>query len=189
MFALKTTILTVLLWFTASDVSHLNTNAETVLIHEINYVDGVYYHNDRIFNGDIVDYYENDKLKFRYGVLNGRLNGKATEFYPSGKIKSVRHYTISKLFGQFTEYYESGEVRATFKVKLNAYKQGEIVEDITLGTLKKGKLKTKKFDKGIIYFIGNEGETFDTSELISILNQTKYKITDPGKEKVLIEVN
>ena len=189
MFALKNTILTVLLWFTASDVSHLNTNAETVLIHEINYVDGVYYHNDRIFNGDIVDYYENDKLKFRYGVLNGRLNGKATEFYPSGKIKSVRHYTISKLFGQFTEYYETGEVRAAFKVKLNAHKQGEIVEDITLGTLKKGKLKTKKFDKGVIYFIGNEGETFDTSELISILNQTRYKITDSDKDKVLIEVN
>lgn len=189
MFALKTTILTVLIWFASPDVSHLNKNAETVLIHEINYVDGVYYHNDRIFNGDIVDYYENDKLKFRYGVLNGRLNGKAIEFYPSGKVKSVRHYTISKLFGQFTEYYETGEVRAAFKVKLNAYHQGEIVEDITLGTLKKGKLKTKQFDKGIIYFIGKEGETFSTSELISILNQTKYKITNPDKDKVLIEVN
>ena len=189
MFALKTTILSVLLWFAFPEPFHTDNNAETVLIDEISYLEGVYYHNDRIFNGDIVDYYENDKLKYRYAVLNGRLHGEATEYYPNGKVKSVRHYTISKLFGQFTEFYESGEVRASFDVKLNAYGQGEFVENVTVGTFKKGKHKIKEFDKGVIYFVGNEGETFKTSELISILNQTHYKIIDPEKERLIIEVD
>ena len=189
MYALMTTILPVLLWFATPAASIPEENAATVHIHDITYIDGVYYHDNRIFNGDIVDYYENDKLKFRYGVLAGRLNGTATEFFPNGKVKSIRHYTLSKLFGEFVEYHPSGEIRASFKVKLNAYGQGELVEDITIGKLKNGKLKVKEYDKGVIYFVGDEGKVFESSELISILNQTQYKLTDPEGEKTLIEVN
>lgn len=162
--------------------------ADSVLINDIQYKDGVYYFNDKIFNGDIVDYYENEKLKFRYGVLDGRLNGIAKEYFPEGEIKSERTYYMSKLYGSFTEYFPNGEVRAKFDVKLNAYGQGEIVEKITVGELKKGKYKSKNFDKGIIYFINSSGNVFETSENISILSQTKYKIVDEDKRHTLVEV-
>lgn len=187
MHTLLTTILPVLLWFSFTNIE-AGSNAETVLISEISYDKGIYYFDNRVFNGDIVDYYENEKLKFRYRVLEGRLNGEALEFYPNGKVKSKRNYVLSKLFGKFEEYYESGEIRALFEVKLNAYGSGENIEGITIGTLKKGKHKTKKYDGGVIYFVSAEGETFQSSELISILNQTKYKITDKEGEKVLLEV-
>ena len=186
MYTLIKTILPVFLLFSVND--NTTTNAETVRISEISYDDGVYYFQDRVFNGDIVDYYENDKLKFRYQVLDGRLNGEALEFYASGEIKSRRHYYISKLFGNFTEYYETGEVKASFDVKLNAFKAGEIVENVEVGVLKRGKLKKRKYDKGIIYFLNDEGAFFESSEVISILNQTHYKITDESGEEVLVQV-
>ena len=188
MFALKTTILTVLLCLSVTEAAVGNENSAAVLISDITYEEGLYYHKDRIFNGDIVDYYENDKLKFRYRVLAGKLNGEATEFFPSGKVKSVRNYTYSKLFGNFVEYHETGEVKASFKVKLNAYGQGEIVENITVGTLKKGRLKSKSFESGIIYFVKGDGGMYQNSEVISILNQTHYRIMDDKNEKLFLEV-
>ena len=189
MFALKTTILTVLLCLSVTHAAAGNEYAAAVLISDITYEEGLYYHKDRIFNGDIVDYYENDKLKFRYRVLAGRLHGQASEFFPSGKVKSVRNYTYSKLFGDFVEYYETGEVKASFEVKLHAYGgQGEIIENIKLGTLKNGRLKSKSIDRGIIYFVKESGDTFKNSELISILNQTHYRLMDAKGEKLFLEV-
>lgn len=161
--------------------------AESVLIRDIDYIDGVYYHDDHIFNGDIIDYYENETLKFRYTVLDGRLHGVAKEFYASGKVKSERNYIVSKLFGQFTEYFEGGEIMAQFEVKLNAYGQGENIEKITVGELKKGKYKSKSYEEGIIYFLADNGASYGNSEQISILNQTNYRITDKNN-KTLIEV-
>ncbi|KYG74551.1 MORN repeat protein [Roseivirga ehrenbergii] len=182
---ITTFVLTFLISFTSFKSNKL---ADSVRINEIEYKDGVYFFKDKIFNGDIVDYYENETLKFRYAVLDGRLNGVAKEFFPEGEIKSERTYYMSKLYGNFTEYFPNGQIRAKFDVKLNAYGQGEIVENITIGELKKGKYKTKNFDKGIIYFTGTSGEIFETSENIFILNQTHYKIMDEDKKHTLIEV-
>lgn len=184
---LKTILLPALLLLTLSNST--TCPAETVRIDEVDYNNGIYYVNDRAFNGDIVDYYENEKLKFRYHVLDGRLNGSALEYFPNGEVKSLRNYSTSKLFGQFTEYHENGEVRASFEVKLNAYKTGEIVENITVGKLKNGRVKTRQYDKGVIYFLSDKGETFKSSEVISILHQTKYKITNEAGDKIWIEVD
>lgn len=184
---LVTTILTVFTCFSALSGTAVDL-AQTVKISEISYKEGIYYHKDQVFNGDMVDYYENEKLKFRYRVQDGRLNGEAIEFFSNGKTKSTRKYYMSKLFGQFTEYFETGEVKTSFEVKLNAYGSGELIEEITIGSLKKGRYKTKSFDSGIIYFLGSEGKVFESSELISILNQTAYRITDMEGEKTLLEV-
>jgi antitoxin component YwqK of YwqJK toxin-antitoxin module len=180
---------TILFAFLISAITlHTNKKSESVLIRDIDYVNGVYYHDDHIFNGDIVDYYENETLKFRYTVLDGRLHGLAKEFYPSGKVKSERNYIVSKLFGQFIEYFESGEIMAQFDVKLNAYGQGENIENITIGELKKEKYRSKGYEEGIIYFITEDGNSFSNSEQISILNQTRYRIMDKEGKKTLIEV-
>ncbi|MGW8123952.1 hypothetical protein ACV07N_14935 [Roseivirga echinicomitans] len=163
-------------------------STDSVRISDIEYKDGIYYFEDKIFNGSIVDYYENEVLKFRYGVLDGRLNGVAKEFFPEGALKSERTYYMSKLYGSFTEYFTNGEVKARFDVKLNAFEQGEVVEKITIGEQKKGKYKTKEFESGIIYFINTDGKVLDTSEHISILNQTRFKIMDEDNKHILVEV-
>lgn len=77
---------------------------------------------------------------------------------------------------------------AQFDVKLNAYGQGEIINQVVIGELKNGKYKTKNHSEGIIYFISENGKTYGNSEQISILNQTKYRITDKDNKKTLIEV-
>ena len=183
---IQTTILLMMIY--PGNTERIAEKAETVRINEITFNNGLYYFEDHVFSGDIVDYYENDRLKFRYGVLQGRLQGLAVEYYAGGNVKSERHYVMSKLFGKFTEYYESGEVRAQFKVALNAYGSGELVEDVTIGILKNKKHKTKTYDKGIIYFTKNDGTYFTNSEEISLLYQTEYKIMDKSMNKVLIEV-
>ncbi len=180
-----TTILTVFLCNLF--MSHPQKDIETtVLMSEVSYKEGIYYFKNRVFTGSIIDYYEDEKLKFRYGVLEGRLHGEAFQYFSNGRVKSKRHYVSNKLFGAFEEHYESGELRASFTVKLNAYNAGEQIEDITVGTFKKGRYKKRKYENGILYFMNQKGETFESSELISILNQTKYKITDGEGKKVLL---
>lgn len=181
-----TTILAVFLWQFVPPPQSTGTSG-SVRISDITYKDGRYYYQDRILNGDIVDYHKNQKLKFRFKVADGKLNGKGTIYYNSGKIKSERSYVLGKLFGSLKEYYETGEVRASFNVKLNAYGSGEMVEDIVIGTLGKRKLKTKKYDKGIIYFISEAGDTFKSSESISILNQMHYKLLAGANEATLFQ--
>lgn len=155
------------------------SKADKVLISEVEFVDGLYKFDDRLVNGEIVDFYENETLKFRYGVLDGRLHGLATEYYSNGDVKSERHYNFNKLFGHFTEYFQNGDVKVQFKVGLNAYSSGEKVEQLKVASGKKRKLKTKS--DGVIYFIDNE-ESLKTSEFISILKQSSYQIkTKEGK--------
>jgi antitoxin component YwqK of YwqJK toxin-antitoxin module len=163
----------------------LADNGESVLMKDMNYIDGMYYHKDRIFNGDIIDYYENESLKFRYNVLDGRIHGLAKEYYASGALKSEKNYILSKLYGNFTAYFETGEIRIQFDVKLHAYQKGEIIEKLIIGQVKKGRHKTKTFDEGIIYFLDETGTEFSNSEEISILQQSRFKIMDTEMKKIL----
>ena len=155
-------------------ISDIRTVSNQFLISDIEYVNGKYLKDGRAVNGDIIDYHENEILKFRYAALDGRLHGEAITYHPNGKIKSIRNYTFNKLFGEFVEFDEGGNVLVKFKVDLNAYQKGENVFDIEL---KKGnRLKSK--GEGIIYFISNRQETYRYSEEISILEQTNYFIND-----------
>ncbi len=153
--------------------------SDKVLISEVEFVNGLYKFDDRLVNGEIIDYYENETLKFRYHVLDGRLHGLATEYFNNGEVKSKRNYNFNKLFGQFVEYFENGDVKVEFKVGLNAYGSGEIVEQVKVASGKKRKLRSK--DDGVIYFTNND-QALKTSEFISILKQSAYKIeTKDGK--------
>jgi len=158
--------------------------AEKVLISEVNFLNGVYKHNDKPITGEIIDYYENDILKFTYAALEGRLHGNAIEYYESGKAKSERNYTFNKLFGRYTEYFESGEVKLEFNVGLNAYGKGELLSDIKVSN-SPGK-KSKAYSAATLIFLENGKENPDTSEELSILKQSNFKIVDE-KGKVLFQ--
>jgi len=159
-----------------------NENSDQILISEVKFTDGLYKFDNRLVTGEIVDYYENETLKFRYRVLEGRLHGIATEFYADGSIKSERSYTFSKLFGNFKELYENGDVKVKFNVGLNAYDSGEIVTKLEVSSGSKHKLKSKT--DCVIQFIGDNDRVLDTSENISILSQRNYKLVDK-KGKVI----
>ncbi len=159
-----------------------NENSDQILISEVKFTDGLYKFDNCLVTGEIVDYYENETLKFRYRVLEGRLHGIATEFYADGTIKSERSYTFSKLFGNFKEFYENGDVKVKFNVGLNAYDSGEIVTKLEVASGSKHKLKSKT--DCVIQFIGDNDKVLDTSENISILSQRNYKLVDK-KGKVI----
>ena len=56
----------------------------------------------RNVTGNIVDYYENEQLKFRYSLIDGRLHGDASEFFNNGTVKVKKNYIFGKLFGQYS---------------------------------------------------------------------------------------
>ncbi|KYG73458.1 MULTISPECIES: toxin-antitoxin system YwqK family antitoxin [Roseivirga] len=168
---IKLSFLSLLLVFISADKA-----AEKVHISEVSFLNGIYSHSDRPITGEIIDYYENEKLKFTYGALEGRLHGKAVEFYDNGDIRSERHYTYNKLFGEFTEYFKDGDVKLQFKVGLNAYGKGELLTEVKIA--KPNNHKLKSYDEATLIFLGEKNESLCTSEEISILNQSKFKIVD-----------
>lgn len=157
-------------------------SSDKILISEVEFANGLYKFDDRLITGEIIDYYENETLKFRYRVLEGRLHGLATEFFSDGSVKSERNYTFSKLFGSFKEYFPNGDVKIQFQVGLNAYGAGEKVTKVEVASGSKHKLKAKK--DCIIHFVGSNDKPLETSENISILSQSNYKLVD-GKGKVI----
>lgn len=164
--------------------SPVNSDSDKVLISEVEFTNGLYKFDDRLITGEIIDYYENETLKFRYRVLEGRLHGLATEFFPNGSVKSERNYTFSKLFGSFKEYYQNGDIKVQFEVGLNAYGSGEKVTKVEVASGSKHKLKSR--EDAIIYFIDAEHKTLETSENISILSQSHYQLLNE-KGKVIFE--
>lgn len=158
--------------------------AEKILISEVKFFNGVYNHKDKPITGEIIDYYENDILKFTYAALEGRLHGEATEFYSDGKVRNVRNYTYNKLFGKFTEYFENGDIKVQFTVGLNAYGKGELLSEVKIA--KEGNHKLKEYDEGVLIFMKGEEETEGTSEEISILSQSQFKIVDT-KGKIIFQ--
>lgn len=153
-----------------------SSKSDKVLISDVEFVNGVYTIDDRLINGEIIDYYENETLKFRYRVLEGRLHGAATEFYNNGSVKSEKKYTFNKLFGPFKEFFENGDLKVQFEVGLNAYGAGEKVVGVKVAVGNKRKLKSK--NNGTIYFVEGNKDLKTTSETLSILHQSAYKILD-----------
>lgn len=148
----------------------------SVLISKVNYEDGQYLFEDRPLTGKIIDYYENEVLKFRYAVLEGALHGPATEYYPNGSIKSKRNYTFNKLYGQFTEYFPNGEIKAQFEVGRNSYKKGEAAKNIKIAKGKRRKLKDQ--DSATLVFTDKEDKALSSSEYLSLMEQKSFQLID-----------
>lgn len=175
---IKLSLLSLILFFISADRA-----ADKILISEVHFLDGIYKHHDKLVTGEIIDYYENDILKFTYAALEGRLHGNAIEYYENGTTRSERNYTYNKLFGQFTEYFENGDIKLQFNVGLNAYGKGELLTDVKIA---KANHKLKEYDEATLIFLDTKGNETSTSEEISILSQTHFKIVD-NKGKVLFQ--
>lgn len=155
-------------------LNNSSPESQQVRLSDVTYAEGMYLIDGREITGEIIDYYENDKLRLRYGVLSGRLHGEALTFNDQGQVTNKRTYIFNKLFGEFVDFDDEGKEQAKFKVDLNAYKKGEVVLNLEI---RKGK-KLKSKGSGIIYFISEDGKSFNYSEDVSIFDQTKYYIND-----------
>jgi len=154
----------------------INSSPESqqVLLSDVTYSEGKYLNDGREITGEIIDYYENDKLRLRYGVVSGRLHGEALTFNDQGQVTNKKSYIFNKLFGEFVDFNAEGKEQVKFKVDLNAYQKGEIVLNLEI---RKGKKMKSKGDR-VIYFVSYQGEEFKYSEEVSIFDQTKYYIND-----------
>lgn len=154
-----------------------NSNPEnSVLISKVNYKDGQYLFENRPLTGKIIDYYENEVLKFRYAVLEGALHGPATEYYPDGAIKSERNYTFNKLYGEFIEYYPNGEIKAQFEVGRNSYQKGEAATNIKIAKGKRRKLRDQ--GSATLIFTDKKGKALSSSEYLSLIEQKSFQLVN-----------
>ncbi len=163
--------------------------SKTVLLSETEFKNGVYLYEKRAFSGNIVAYYENERLKFKCEVFEGKLHGLTSEYFANGEIKSNRNYYLGKLYGNFEEFFDNGQLRLTGKVRSTNYHGGEEMEEITIYTRKGNRLKSKKTGKAKIIFIDDKGKHFRSSEEIPIYLQQHYIIASMDGSKVLAEVD
>ena len=184
-------VITLLLPFLGSfNIEHtsVSENTQTVLISEVEYKNGIYLYEKKIFNGNIIAYYENKKLKFTCEVFDGRLHGITKEYFDNGEIKSERNFYLGRLFGSFTQYFENGEVQIKGDVKNLNYHGGEEIENLTVARLKKGKVRSQSLEKGKIIFLKEDGDRFKSSEEVPIFMQNRFIITSLDEKKTLLQV-
>ncbi len=171
---------TTLIIFSIFTVFIANPPAKDIDISEVTYEKGLYRIAGRNITGDIVDYYENEQLKFRYSVVDGRLHGDAWEFYNNGTVKAERKYIFGKLFGKYTVYWPNGEARLKMDIKENAYGFGEKVQNLHISSKAGKKLKDKGEAKLVFY--NSEGQELRSSENLAITDQFTFKIFQASKE-------
>ena len=160
-------------------LSLFSPNTKDIDLNDVTYVNGIYKYNDRNLTGHIVDYYENEQLKFRYTVVDGRLHGEAWEYYSDGKLKAERNYIFGKLFGDYKVYFPSGAKKLEMKVKENAYGFGEKVAELKIASKEGKKLKTKGEAK--LVFINELGQRQKCSEGLAIEEQFRFEIIKENK--------
>lgn len=158
---------------------HTAEITKDIKLNEVTYSKGIYKYRNQNLNGHIVDYYENEQLKFRYTVVDGRLHGAAWEFYPSGELKAERNYTFGKLFGDYTIYFTSGTKKLEMEVKENVYGMGEKIIALKIATKEGKKLKSK--GEAILIFQNDKGQALKSSELLAIEEQFAFTINQKGK--------
>jgi len=150
------------------------SSAKEFVLSEVTYHKGIYKYQNREISGEIIDYYENDQLKFRYTVISGRLHGEALEFYPNGKVKAKRNYVFGKLFGKYTIYFKDGTTQLEMTVDQNRYGHGEMVKNIAIA--KKPGKKLKGDMEGHIVFYNESGQPLKSSENLPIEQQFNFKV-------------
>lgn len=57
-------------------------------------------HNEELYSGYAVSFYQDDILKEKIGFLNGRKQNQATLWHPDGHPRQIAHYHKGKLHGE-----------------------------------------------------------------------------------------
>ena len=63
----------------------------------------------KIYDGEIIEKYENGNIKRIGHYLNGRANGEFTTFYPNGQLNSKSFYLNGKEQGECILFFENGK--------------------------------------------------------------------------------
>jgi len=85
-----------------SEVISLKVHDTVVNINSLVYhrESSVWKINNKIYSGYVVTKYENDSLKRKLGILNGKKNNEDITWFQNGKIRSKANYYKGKLHGK-----------------------------------------------------------------------------------------
>ena len=59
-----------------------------------------WFYNGDLFSGFIVDYYENNALKLKMSIYQGKRHNKTEKWFPNGELMEVSYYDNGKLNGE-----------------------------------------------------------------------------------------
>lgn len=92
-----------------SNIASIEENITSYKIHDtIVDINSLVYHrdssvwkiNNEIYSGYVVTKFENDSLKRKFGILNGKKQNEDITWFQNGKIKSKANYYKGKLHGK-----------------------------------------------------------------------------------------
>lgn len=114
-------ILTVLIVVSCGEKTITPDNLEVK--EEITYLKG----ETEPFTGEVIENYEDGKLKSKANYEGGKLNGNYEEYYESGQLRMKANYFHGQFDGNVEAYYENGQKKQSL-----AYSKGEKDENSIL---------------------------------------------------------
>lgn len=139
---------------------------------------GIWYLNNKIYNGKFIDYYYSGRIQGEGILKNGKLDGLRKMYFQNGNVSVERYYTNSISNGLEKEYYEDGTLKQ--KGVLISGKEDGIWEIyFPNGQLKRRtNYKNGKFD-------GESTTYYSTGKILSVeLGQNGKIIPDKRLEKI-----
>lgn len=68
-----------------------------------------WFYNGDLFSGFIVDYYENNALKLKMSIYQGKRHNKTEKWFPNGELMEVSYYDNGKLNGEKKVWAQNNE--------------------------------------------------------------------------------
>jgi antitoxin component YwqK of YwqJK toxin-antitoxin module len=139
---------------------------------------GIWYYNNEIYNGRIIDYYYSGRIQGEGILKNGKLEGLRKMYYQNGNLSVERYYTNSISNGLEKEYYEDGTLKQKGLI-INGKEDGIWEKYFPNGQVK----QRTNLKNGIV-----DGEStiyYSTGKILSVeLGQNGKIIPDKRLEKI-----
>lgn len=68
-----------------------------------------WFYNGDLFSGFIVEYYENNALKLKMSIYQGKRHNKTEKWFPNGELMEVSYYDNGKLNGEKKVWAQNSE--------------------------------------------------------------------------------
>jgi hypothetical protein len=82
---------------------------------------GLYYYNQSLLSGSIVEYYQDKKIHRYSEYLNGKQEGDQLIYFSNGKISEKRYYENGEKAGTHTGFWENGHIRFEYHFENGQY--------------------------------------------------------------------
>lgn len=146
--------------------------------------------NGELYSGYAISKFENDTLKQKFGILNGKKQNKDLNWFPSGKLKSEANYHKGKLHGekkiwieypsysliaQYNYYFGKGHGK-----QVKWYSTGEIFQILNLDKGREEGMQQAFRKNGALYanYEAKNGRIFGLKKAALCFGLEKQKISN-----------